>query len=483
MNGVVLANAVNSTDGPQPEKRHAAGSFRELFFVSVPLIISAGSHSVMSIADRVMLAGYSPDESSGASTLDIIAAVTPASMLHWTAACVPMGLVLYANTFISQFDGAGNKRDLIASLFQAVWLAVLAGVLLLATIPFSRSLFLFCGHAESVAVMEAAYFNTLCGGTIAMLVSNALSCYFSGRRRTTIVMYVNVLSVIINICCDYVLIFGRFGLPQMGITGAATATVIARCCEVVMYVVLIRYSLRSEAFPVRETWRPEARMLRKYLRFGLPSGFHFFVDNSAFLTFLFIVGSMNRDAMAATNLAFSVNSLIFIPLLGFGTAVQTLVGHHIGARLPDCAVRTTRNAAVMGIVWTGAGALLLVGFPEFALRPFLLFADAGQSGVSVRAVLPLAANLLMFVAVYSVFDSLAVVFASALRGAGDTLFPMLLMTCSGWLIMTLPAWLIARQEDATVQMLWMTCTAHIMVMGISMPLRFYTGRWRSIRMT
>lgn len=472
------------TEGQTFSGKYLPGSFRELFVVSLPLIISAGSHSLMSVADRVMLAGYAPTSPTEATSLDIIAAVTPASMLHWTVVCIPLGTILYANTFISQFDGAGKIRELTASLCQAVWLAIVSGLLITLFVPFSHSLFTFAKHTESVVAQETAYFDTLCIGSMLMLVSNAFSCFFSGRQKTSVVMCVNMISVIINVVFDYGLIFGNWGLPELGITGAAIATLLARGCDILMYIALLRKDGLRNNFPFGSTWKPDRNMLRKYLRYGFPSGLHYFVDNSGFLFFLFIVGSLNRDAMAATNLAFSVNSLIFIPLLGFGTAVQTLVGHHIGAGLRSAAICTTWNAIRMGIVWTGAAAMLLVFFPEVSLMPFLTFTAAPTSKAqSIESVLPIAATLLKFVAVYSVFDAMAVVFASALRGAGDTLFPMLMTMFSSWLVMTLPAWLTVRSEGATVQKLWLACTAHILLMGTAMLLRFLSGKWKSIKIT
>ncbi|MEQ9407682.1 MAG: MATE family efflux transporter [Fuerstiella sp.] len=468
---------------PTSSGTYPAGSFRELFFVALPLIISAGSYSLMSVADRIMLAGYDPGTSGGPEALDIIAAVTPASMLHWTVTCIPLGTILYANTFISQYDGARRPGHLTSALWQAVWLAVVSGLLLMFVGPLSEYLFRAAGHSEHVVSQETAYFNILCLGSPALLISNALGCFFSGRRKTSVVMCVNVISTVVNIVLDYGLIFGHWGLPELGIRGAALATVLARCSEVLLFAWLIWYDNREGRYAFRAHARPSAKMLKKYLRYGVPSGMHYFVDNSAFLTFLFIVGSLNRDAMAATNLAFSINSLIFVPLLGFGTAVQTLVGHHIGASLLPAAVRTTKNAVLMGVIWTGTAAVLLVFFPELSLKPFLTFAQAPvPDGQSIAAILPVAAQLLRFVAFYSVFDALAVVFASALRGAGDTFFPMLITTCSGWLVMTVPAWLISQMDGATVQMLWVTCTAHIGLLGVAMFLRFLSGKWKSIHL-
>ena len=200
--------------------------------------------------------------------------------------------------------------------------------------------------------------------------------------------------------------------------------------------------------------------------------------------FLLIVGNLNNQALAATNIAFSINGLIFVPLLGFGTAIQTVVGHHIGAGRIDAARTTTRNAAIMGLLWTGTMGLILVLFPTWLLRPFFLLANPETvGGADIAALAKTAAYLLNFVAAYSVFDSLAVVFSSALRGAGDTVFPMLITLFSSWFIMVGPALIIIQSEHASVLALWLTCTAHISFSGICMLLRYLSGRWQTIYLT
>ena len=453
---------------------HAPGSFRELLSVSLPLIISSGSLSLMSTIDRIMLAGYS---------VDALAAVTPASMLHWTVSCIPLGMILYANTFVAQFDGANRPERLATAVWQVIWLAAVSSVALMLLTPFTFDLLSLTGHTASVVREETSYFNVLCLGSFALLFSEALGTFFSGRRKTHVVMWVNLLSVVVNLVLDYFLIFGHGPFPELGIEGAALGTVAARAFGAVTYVVLLRRENRTAGYPFETTWKPEAVLLKKFLRFGLPSGLHYFVDNSGFTAFLLIVGSLNADALAATNLAFSVNGLIFVPLLGFGTAVQTLVGHHIGAALQPAAIRTTWNAVWMGLVWTGAAAVLLVLFPETSLKPFQMFAkESSPETQSLSQILPTAVVLLQFVAVYSVFDAFAVVFSSALRGAGDTLFPMLLTMFSSWLVMTLPALLIVQSQSASITKLWLCCTAHITLTGTAMLLRYLSGRWKRIQL-
>lgn len=467
-----MSSVENERNGDVAEE---AGSMPELFRIAAPLMLSAGSHSLMNVADRIILAGCSEAA---------LAAVTPASMLHWTVVCIPLGTILYANTFISQYDGAERKDRMMASLWQAVWLSLVTGVLLWICLPLSRPLLAMTGHSPEIVELEAQYFNMLTAGAPVMLLATALSCFFNGRRRTSVVMCISFVSVFLNFGLDYLLVFGIGPFPELGIRGAAIATVLARCVEVGVYIVLMLRSARREGLPLLASYRLDVELLRKFLRYGVPSGLHYFVDYSGFTVFLLIIGNLSSQDLAATNLAFSINGLIFVPLLGFGTAIQTLVGHHMGALKIKAAQQTTNNAVRLGVLWTGSTALLLILFPKLCLQPFFMFSsEAAGQGADIETLARTASTLLQFVAVYSVFDALAVVFSSALRGAGDTVFPMVITLLSSWLVMVLPAFLIIRSEEPTVLKLWVSCTMHISLTGLCMWLRYRTGRWQQLRLT
>ncbi len=464
----------SGSERPQESGAADAGSMWELLRVALPLMVSAGSQSLMNAADRIILAGCSEEA---------LAAVTPASMLHWTVICIPLGTVLYANTFLSQYEGAGRTERMMSSLWQAIWLALFTGTMLLFCIPWTRTLLAYTGHPPVVVEYEAQYFNTLCAGCPILFVSTALSCFFSGRRKTSIVMLISLVAVSLNFGMDYLLVYGIGPIPELGIRGAALATVAARCVELLIYGVLLVRECRRLSLPLWESCGVDRNLLRQFVRFGIPSGLHFFVDNSGFTAFLMLVGRLSSTALAATNLAFSVNGLIFVPLLGFGTAIQTLVGHHLGSGRTDWARRTTRNAVILGLTWTGLTGALLIAFPQQALWPFFFFADRSDGeGVDIAGLAADAHVLLNFVAVYSVFDALAVVFSSALRGAGDTLYPMLMILGCSWLVMVLPAWLIVESENPTLSGLWLASSANIVLAGVLMLLRYWSGRWTRIHL-
>ena len=138
----------------------------------------------------------------------------------------------------------------------------------------------------------------------------------------------------------------------------------------------------------------------------------------------------------------------------------------------------------MAVLWTGATGVILVLFPEWLLLPFFLLANPETSGgADIASLVKTAASLLNFVAAYSVFDALAVVFSSALRGAGDTVFPMVITLFSSWLIMVVPALIIIQSDHASVLALWLTCTAHVSFSGTCMLLRYLSGRWQNIHLT
>lgn len=443
--------------------------------MAAPLMISSGSQALMNSVDRMMLAGCSEQA---------LAAVTPASLLHWTVVCIPLGTVLYANTFIAQFAGARQPDRMLASFWQSIWLALVAGLLLLCCLPFTRSALTAAGHPPDVTEFEAQYFNTLCAGNLIQLLAAACSCFFSGQQRTGVVMCVSLLAVAVNFGLDYFLIYGMGPLPALGIRGAALATVAARCCELAIYVGLLLSETRRRGLPLGRECRFDPSLIRRFLKFGIPSGLHYFVDNSGFTAFLMLVGKLSSTALAATNLAFSVNGLIFVPLLGFGTAIQTLVGHHVGSGHLHHARQTVRNAVLLGGLWTGGTGILLVLFPNQSLYPFFLFADKHETGAGgITALAAQASLLLQFVAVYSFFDSLAVVFSSALRGAGDTVYPMLLTLACSWLVMVLPAWSVVHSSAPSLSSLWMAASANIILTGLLMWARFAAGRWMRIRLT
>ena len=154
------------TTGNSSPPKPAPGSIRELLQVALPLVISSGSVTLMYVVDRIFLTWHSPEA---------LAAAMPASMVHWTLLSVPFGVAMYTNTFVSQYDGANRPDRIAASLWQAIYLALAAGVLLALLTPLAGPIFAWGGHEPAVQALEVRYLRVLCLGSLPFLLSGALS--------------------------------------------------------------------------------------------------------------------------------------------------------------------------------------------------------------------------------------------------------------------------------------------------------------------
>ncbi|MCA9054942.1 MAG: MATE family efflux transporter [Planctomycetaceae bacterium] len=458
-------------DGPADsvpaERAEVAGSLRELLVVAVPLVISSGSLSLMHVVDRMMLTWYS--ESA-------LAASTPGGLLHWTLMSFPFGIVTYVNTFISQYDGAGRKERVASSIWQGLWLAVAGGVLLGVAATWAGELTRLFRHAPDIQQQEAQYFSVLALGSLPALTSAALANFFSGRGRTKVLMVVNIVIAIANGIVNWVLIFGAGPFPELGIRGAACGTVCAQLLGCLLYVAWMRIDREARTYPFRQQLRFDTELLQRMLRYGLPNGVQFLVDVGAYLLLLIFIGQIGSRELAATTIAFTLNSLAFIPLFGIGTAVTILVGRRVGEGEPRLAIRTTWLAFGLASAYMGFWACMYLFGQKLILAPFASHSDP-EAFAQLR---PVVETLLVYIALYSFFDAMAVVFGSAIRGAGDTQFSLIYTGVVLWTAMVLPVWWISRTGGG-LYACWTVLIVQLSILGSGFLARFLQGRWLTMK--
>lgn len=470
---------VNATEGAEAKSEAheeepsctaaPAGSVRELLRVALPLVLSSGSLSLMNVIDRIFLTWYSTDA---------LAASTPAGLLHWTAMSLVIGTASCVTALIAQYEGAGRKDRVGAVVWQGVWLSLTAGLIFLAVVPLSPAIFRWAGHAPAVQKLEVEYFSVLCYGAIPMTLCSALSGFYSGRGRTMTVMWVNVGLALANILMDSILIFGWGPFPRLGMQGAAAATVISYVGASAAYFLLLRRRTERAEYGVWSKWRFDRELFGRLLKFGLPTGVHFFVDIAGFTLFLCLVGRLGPLCQQATNLAFNLNGLSFVPLMGLGTAVMSLVGRRVGEGRPELATRTVWWAFTLGGGWMLLFGMLYVFVPDIMLSPYA----AGAKPEEFAAIRETAIVLLRYVALFAFFDAMIVVFSSAVRGAGDTRFPLIVMLITNWMIMLIPVAIAEWLGRNTLSFSWTMCTLAVVIGGLGMIGRFLRGRWKGLSM-
>jgi MATE family multidrug resistance protein len=290
-------------------------------------------------------------------------------------------------------------------------------------------------------------------------------------------MWVSFIVTAIHILLDYLWIFGRWGFPPMGIAGAAWASLVCDWLIAIIYAgLLLRHEARQK-FALFSGWRPDWDLFKRLVRYGTPNGVQFMLDLAAFTAFMLLVGRMGRTALAASNIAFSINTLAFMPMIGIGTAVATLVGQRLGKDQPEIAERSAWSALRLTLLYMGLIAVAYIFCPGVFIRPFA----AGSNATEFAVIWPITVVLLRFVAFYSLFDSLNIVMAAAVKGAGDTWFVMFATVLLGWALMVVPTCLFCILRGYGLYWAWSFATLYVVALGLTFLLRFLGGKWKRMR--
>lgn len=447
----------------------AENGYRHVLQVGFPLIVSMSAATVMQFTDRIFLSWHS---------LDAIAASMPATAANFLPLGFCIGVASYLNAFVAQYTGAGRPERVGAALWQGLRFSALAAAGLALLSLAAGPVFSLAGHGAAVQALEEDYFRVLCWGSGFNVAAVALSAFYSGRGLTRPVMVVNLAGAALNIPLDYALIFGWGPFPELGIFGAGLATAVSWGFNALLFALLVFRRKNEAEFRTRSARAYDRDLFRRLLRFGLPGGAQFFIDVFAFSFFLFLVGRLGQDQLAATNIVFSLNHFAFLPMIGLHVAVETLVGQAVGRGRPGDGAAATLSAAhlclgymaVVGLAFVLAGGPLMRLFTPAQSTPEL-FAPVVASGVV----------LLRFVAVYSLFDGLAITFMGALKGAGDTRFVMLLSAATSTLVVIIPVWLALEVFHAGLYAAWSFVAAWVVILAAACTARFFQGKWRRMR--
>ena len=265
--------------------------YREVLAIAGPLVLSTGTTTVQQFVNRMFLSWYSPDA---------LAASLPAGALSFTVMCFFIGTVSYASTFVAQFHGSGQPARIAASVWQAIYASLFAGIIILPFAAMARPLFDLAGHAPQIREQECRYFATLVLGSGFAVLSSATCAFFTGLGFTRTVMWVNVGTALLNAALDWGLIFGNLGLPRLGIVGAGLATVISSAVGATIFVYLFIRGRHAAKYQVWQNRGFDRELFGRLVRFGAPSGFHFMVDLLGWSLFIMLVGRLGIRELAAT---------------------------------------------------------------------------------------------------------------------------------------------------------------------------------------
>ena len=370
--------------------------------------------------------------------------------------------------FVGQFHGAGARERCADAFAAAGLLALVSWALCLPLAPLGAGFLALALPAADVLERADAYYGVLMrfGGFV--FLQTAAAAYFTGRGRTRIVFAVNLAGNLLNVALDPVFIFGWWGVPRMGIAGAACATVLSTAVQA---AVLVAAGLRETGFRRRRI----GDMLPRIVRFGVPSGLYELLNMTSFAIFVFVTAGVGEVGLAASNACFTVNYLLFAPMMGFSLGAQTLVAQAIGRGDPDGAALAAKRTLRLAILFVAVPSLLVLVFAHPVLSIF-----AAETGAAADEFHRLGFTLLLLMTAWQLFDATDVVLSGALKGAGDTKFVMWWMLAVSFGVW-LPLVCLVRAHHNTMPALWTTMIVDVLVIFAGTARRWFRGGWRSIR--
>lgn len=453
----------------QSPEAKATSSYRDVLRVSMPIVMSMATTVVMTFTDRVFLANYS---------IDAIAAALPAGIIAYVFLIFFADTVGYVSVIIAQYTGAGALHRVGGALWQAIYLAFISWLIMVGLSFGAGPLFRLVGHSAEVQQLEVIYFRMLCLGSGIHIIGMSFSSFFTGRGVTRPVMIIYIIAMFLNVPLDYALIYGVWIFPELGILGAAIATVFSWTSATLLLGFIVFTRENNSTFNTSQNYQFDADLFRRLLRFGVPSSLQFSLDVFAFSFFVLMVGRIGKAELVVTNIAISLDSVSFRPLSGFALGASTLVGQALGRNRPDEAVAAAKATMVIVASYMAVFILAFV----FAPLPLLeLFRPRDISPEGFAAIKGMGVVVLRFVAGYLLLDGLYMISTAVLKGAGDTRFIMWSMGVLSVFGMILPMYIGIEVFGKGLYFAWSWSVFFLFQLALVTCWRFYQGKWKTMR--
>lgn len=418
--------------------------------LAAPVIIAELGWVTMSVVDMLMVGWLGPDA---------IGAVGIASSLFIAVAVFAMGLLLGLDPLVAQAFGAKRIDECHHWLVAGVWLAVLATLPMVGVVYLMNLALPALGLPSEVVRLAQPYLTVIGWSLPPLLLYVAFRRYLQAMNIVRAVTYTLVAANVINAIANWVLIFGHYGAPELGVTGAAWATLASRA---VMAAALLGVIVRRERHmtPRLSETSPSLDLarVRRLVRLGLPAGGQMLLEVGVFALATALAGRVSTTALAAHQIAIQMASLTFMIPYGLASAAAVRVGHAIGRRDPGSAIAAGWTAIGLGVSFMGTAAIVFLTLPAALIRMF-----SGDS-----EVIALGVRLLFVAAVFQLFDGLQGVTTGALRGLADTRTAMLWNLGGHWGVGLPLGYLLCFRWGYGVVGLWWGLSAGLVICGIGL---------------
>ncbi|WP_036785903.1 MATE family efflux transporter [Pseudophaeobacter arcticus] len=442
-----------------------AGHLRAVSVLGFPLVGGHVAQYAIGMTDSLMLGWY------GAGAL---AAVTLAGSYFFVFFLMGAGFAIAVMPLVAAAAGAGEERQIRRATRMGLWLSLLYGVAAMPVLLFSEYILLALGQKPEVAGPASAYLQLAGWGLFPALLVMVLKSYLAALERTQIVLWITILAAVVNGLVNYALIFGNWGAPELGIAGAAYASI---ATQAVSLLAVGGYALwvLPEHELLKNFHRPDWEMFFRVFKLGMPIGLTNLSEVSLFAASAMMMGWLGTISLAAHGVAMTLAGLTFMVHLGLSNAATIRAGNAYGRRDRAHMALGAQVVIVLSLVMAliGSAAFLLV--PDLLISLFLDPHDPNKPEILI-----VGASLLAMAALFQLADGMQVIALGLLRGVQDTNWPMVIAALSYWAIGVPASYLFGFTFGWGGVGVWSGLVLGLCFAGLFLMLRF----WRhSIKQT
>lgn len=392
---------------------------RAILTLGLPLIGGHLGQVAIGVTDTVMLGWYS---------VEALAAVTLASTYFFTIFIFGSGFAWAVMPMVATFAAEQDETGIRRATRMGLWLSIGFALLALPAMIFSEPILLKLGQKEQVALDAARYLRVAGWGVLPALLVMVLKSYLAALERTQVVLWITVLAALVNVLANYAFIFGAWGAPELGIVGAAVASISVQIVSLAGVVIYILRVVPQHRLFVR-FWRADAQMLGRVFRLGVPISLTALSEVGLFAASAMMMGWLGTIPLAAHGIAVQLASITFMVHLGLSNAATIRAGNAWGGRDRP---RMARGALVVTVMSVAFAALTIAAFviwPEPLIDIFM------QKDEPARVeILAIGVGLLAMAALFQLVDGLQAIALGVLRGVQDTAIPMWMAAFSYWVV-------------------------------------------------
>lgn len=431
--------------------------------LAAPVMLGMLGHTFVSLVDNIMVGQMGAAE---------LAAVSLGNSFIFIAMSLGIGFSTAITPLVAEADTQDNFANGKSAFKHGLVLCTLLGVILFLVLLAAKPLMYVMDQPKEVVALAIPYLNLVGFSLIPLIVFQAFKQFSDGLSLTKYPMYATILANVINVVLNYLLIFGKFGFPELGIVGAALGTLISRVAMVIFLWWLLRNRAKAKAYVTNiKFFVLESEMVKKIINIGFPSAMQMFFEVAIFTAAVWLSGTLGQNPQAANQIALNLSSMTFMVATGLSVTAMIRVGNQKGLKKYTELRRIAVSIFLLGVIFAfifALGFLLL----HKVLPTIYVDLDDPVNAIDTHEVVAIASTLLLVSAVFQISDSLQVVALGALRGLQDVKIPTVITFISYWAIGFPISFYFGKAERFGSIGIWLGLIAGLTSAAIMLFIRF-----------